>query len=56
MHIDYSDVTVSYAIENNRHKQQCSIGHVNTMHFVKFIYIVCMFTSPHECGLYAHTI
>ena len=59
MHIDYSDVTVSHAIENNLHKQQCIIGLARTRKynpFVKFIHIVGIFTNPHECGLYAHTI
>ena len=56
MNIDYSDITVSHAIENNLHKQQCVMAHVNIVHFVKFMYIVCTLTSPHECGLYAHTI
>ena len=31
--VDYNDVYISHAIENNLHKQQCIIGHVNTMHF-----------------------
>ena len=63
VHVDYSDVTVTHAIENDLHKQQCIIGHINTIHFVKFIYIyiyiyiVCSYVyKPHECGLYAHTI
>ena len=60
MHIDYSNVTVSHAIENNLHKQQYIIGLARPRKYNAlgkiFIYIVCKFSSPRECGLYPHTI
>ena len=46
---------ISHAIENNLHKQQCIVGHVNTMHFkILYIYIVCL-QALMNVG-YAHTI
>ena len=49
MHVDYSDVTVSHAIENNWHKQQCIIGLARTHIYnalVKFIICDCLSENP----------
>ena len=46
---------ISHAIENNLHKQQCIVGHVNTMHFKNlYIYLICL-QALMNVG-YAHTI
>ena len=46
---------ISHAIENNLHKQQCIVGLARTCKY-NALYIFCMFTSPHKCGLCTHHI
>ena len=47
MHIDYSNVTVGHAIENNLDKQQCIIGLASTLKYIALcnckIYLYCMY-------------
>ena len=60
MHVGYSDVAIRHAIESDLCiKQHCITGLARTRKYnalCKIYKFVCMFTSPHECGLYAHTI